>query len=155
VKSLVVLAVFAAIAVVGVASLDNNIEVWIQEFGAGLGEIESPLSVTDLTANIERAEGFVLVDELTVEEGYKDLIVSCEFVSVDVPLLAGTKLYCKLLDSMDARTAGIIASGFLELTDDVPAGEVIFILITTIGSENSNSVENVKNILIEVQNPPQ
>ncbi len=154
-KSLIFLAVFAVIAVVSAASLNNNIESWIQEFGVGIGGIDSPLSVTDLTANIERAEGFVLVDESTVEEGFKDFIVSCEFVSVDVPLLAGTKLYCKLLDSMDARTAGIVASGFLELAGDVPAGEVIFIQITEIGSENANSVDNVKNILIEVQNPPQ
>ena len=154
-KPLIFLAVFAVIAVVSAASLNNNIESWIQEFGVGIGGIDSPLSITDLTANIERAEGFVLVDEFTVEEGFKDFIVECEFVSVDVPLLAGTKLYCKLLDSMDFETAGIIATGFLELTDDVPAGQVILIPITVFGFEDANSVDNVKNILIEVQNPPQ
>ena len=154
-KPLIFLAVFAVIAVVSAASLNNNIESWIQEFGVGIGGIDSPLSITDLTANIERAEGFVLVDEFTVEEGFKDFIVECEFVSVDVPLLAGTKLYCKLLDSMDFETAGIIATGFLELTDDVPAGQVIPIPITVFGFEDANSVDNVKNILIEVQNPPQ
>ncbi len=154
-KSLVFLAVFVVIGVVSIASLDNNIDAWIQEFGVGMGGIDSPLSITDLTANIERAEGFVLVDEFTVEEGFKDFIVECEFVSVDVPLLAGTKLYCKLLDSMDFETAGIIATGFLELTDDVPAGQVISIPITVFGFEDANSVDNVKNILIEIQNPPQ
>ena len=154
-QPLVFLLVFGAIAVVGVASLDNNIESWIQQFGMGVSGIDSPLSITDLTANIERAEGFVLVDEFTVEEGFKDFIVECEFVSVDVPLLAGTKLYCKLLDSMDFETAGIIATGFLVLTDDVPAGQVILIPITVFGFEDANSVDNVKNILIEVQNPPQ
>lgn len=143
---LVFVAIVGVAGVLGVGYLGNDVNLWIQQFGVGEGIIESPVTDTELTLQIERVNNPV---------GFDDFIVQCNFVSLDVDLQPGTKLYCKLFDGIDINASFILASGFVELTDPVPAGEIIEIPITTFLFSGSNNVDFVQNTLVEIQNPSQ
>ena len=149
----VFIAVLAAVSLLGVGYLGNDVELWIQQFGVGEDNIESPVTDAGLTIILDRINGYTL-DGFTAIPSHKDLITLCEFTSQTEPLLAGTKLYCKLLDGMDIETSFIIATGFIELTEDVAAGVPIPIPIDMFSFENSHDADNVLNVIIEVIAPP-
>ncbi len=144
-QAIIFIAVIAAIATLGVGYLSNDIELWVQEFGVGEGDILSPVIGSELTINIERVDNTF--------GGFDDFIVSCGYVSLDVDLLAGTKLFCKLFDAPDLDASLVIATGFFELLVDVPAGQVIPITIDTTAYPKANKVDYVRQVLVEVQNP--
>ena len=137
-KSLLLIAIFAAIGVLGVGYLNNDINLWIQEFGVGEGIIQSPVIETELSI-------------LITPDGPDDFITACEFTSIDTDLIAGTKIYCKLYDGPDIKTAGIIATGFIKLDPLVPMNTIISIPINEFSFEGSNNVDFVQNVLIEIQ----
>ena len=146
---LVIIGVLGVVSLLGVGYMGNDVELWIQSFGVGDGLIESPVIGTDLS---------LIIDTINTPNGPGDFITFCEFTSIDSDLLAGTKLYCKLYDGADIITSYIIATGFVELVQDVPMGTTIPIEIdnctitcNTIGG--SNSVNFVVNALVEVQEP--
>ena len=142
---LVLVAIFGFVALLGVGYLGNDVNLWIQQFGVGEGDIESPVTNTALTLQITR---------VNTPNGFDDFITQCNFVSLDVDLLPGTKLYCKLFDGTDIQTSFILASGFVELTDTVLAGNIIPIPITTFLFPQSNNVDFIQNTIVEIQNPP-
>ena len=143
---LVFVAIFGVVGILGVGYLGNDVNLWIQQFGVGEGDIESPVINTELT---------LLITRVNNANGFDDFITQCNFVSVDVDLLAGTKLYCKLFDGTDINSSFILASGFIELTNTVLAGDIIEIPINTFLFAGSNNVDFVQNTIVEIQNPPQ
>lgn len=142
---LVFVAVIGALGMLGVGYLGNDVNLWIQEFGVGEGDVESPVLDSELTLVITRVNN---------PNGFDDFITQCDFVSVDVDLFPGTKLYCKLFDGTDINASFILASGFVELTSTVLAGDIIHIPIDTFLFPGSNNVDFIQNTLVEIQNPP-
>lgn len=126
--------------------LGNDIVLWAQDYGVGDGDIPSPI----MTSNLK-----ILITRIGPATGFDDLITGCEFTSVDKPLLAGTKLYCKLFQGPDITTSAVIASGFKPILSDLPIDSIITIDITDKSFFNSNDVDFIKNVAIEIQNPPQ
>ncbi len=145
-QALVFMAIFGVISVFGVGFLGNDVQLWIQEFGVGEGDIDSPVLGTELSLLIERVE---------TPDGPDDFITACEFTSVDTDLLLGTKLYCKLFNGPNVETALIIATGFVKLGGGVDKNTVIPIPINEFAFVDSNHVDFVENVLVEVQNPSQ
>ena len=141
-NSIVLIGIFAAVGVLSVGYLNNDISLWLQEFGVGEGIIMSPVEATELSLQI---------DEVDTPDGPADLITACEFTSIDTDLLPGTKIYCKLLDFSDIKTASIIATGFIELENFVPMNTLIPITINEFSFIGSNNVDFVQNVLIEIQ----
>ncbi len=145
-QALVFIAIFGVISIFGVGFLGNDMKLWIQEFGVGEGDIDSPVLGTELSLLIERVE---------TPNGPDDFITACEFTSLDTDLDQGTKIHCKLFNGPNIETALIIATGFVELNQLVPMNTVIPILITELAFADSNHVDFVENVLAEVQNPSQ
>ena len=143
-QALVIIAMLGVISFLGVGYMSNDVELWIQSFGVGDGIIESPVENTELSIIIERVD---------TPEGPDDFITTCEFTSLDTDLLIGTKLYCKLYDGVDLESAFIIATGFVMLDQLVQMGNVIPIQITDLSFEDSNNMDFVANVLVEVQEP--
>ena len=141
---LVFVAILGMISILGVGYLSNDIELWIQSYGVGDGIIESPVLNSELSLIIERVD---------TPDGPDDFITACEFTSLDTDLVAGTILYCKLYDGPVLETSYIIATGLVELENTVLMGNVIPIPITEFSFEDSNHVDFVQNVLVEVQEP--
>ena len=130
----------------GVGYLGNDIDLWTQDYGIGDGDIPPPITTSDLT---------ILITRVNTSPGFNDLITGCEFTSTEA-LLPGTTLYCKLFQGPDVRTAPVIATGFetiglLGLPTDTP----FVIPIEETSFTNSNDVDLIQTILVEIQNPPQ
>jgi len=141
----VFLAILAGVSILGVGYLGNDIALWAQDYGVGDGDIPTPITTSDLR---------ILITRVNTASGFDDLITGCEFTTVDV-LLPGTTLYCKLFQGPDVRTAAVIATGFKEiLTSDLPS-DTFIIDITDTSFFNSNDVDYVKTVAVEIQNPPQ
>ena len=131
----------------GAGYLGNDIKLWAQDFGVGDGDITPPITTSNLK---------ILITRVTRSTGFDDLITGCEFTSAEA-LLPGTKLYCKLFQGPDVRTAAVIATGFKKidppgLSSNTPIN--IPIDQTSIFF-NSNDVDFVQTIAVEIQNPPQ
>src|SRR3990172_3565624 len=142
----VLLAILAGLSALSVGFLGNDIKLWMQDYGVGDGDIPTPI----MTSNLK-----ILITRENTATGFDDLITACEFTSVDKDLLPGTKLYCKLFQGPDVRTAAVIATGFKEiLTSDLPS-DTFIIDITDTSFFNSNDVDYVKTVAVEIQNPPQ
>ena len=102
---------------------------------------------------VENTELSIIIERIDTPEGPDDFITTCEFTSLDTDLLMGTKLYCKLYDGVDIEAAFIIATGFVKLDQLVQMGTVIPIQITDLSFEDSNNMDFVANVLVEVQEP--
>jgi len=139
VQALLFIAILGIVSLLSVGYLGNDVELWIQGFGIGEGDIVSPVIDTDITLLMDSANG---VDYF---------ITHCEFTSLDTDLPAGTKLFCKLYDGVDIKTASIIATGFFMLPDEVLMGNPIPIQINQFSSGNMIDVDLVKNVIVEVQ----
>jgi hypothetical protein len=138
--ALVFIAILGIVSLLSVGYLGNDVELWIQSFGVGEGDIISPVIDTDITLRMDSTNG---IDYF---------ITHCEFTSLNTDLPIGTKLYCKLYDGPDINTAFIIATGYLELTQLETAGNVISIPITQFPPATTTiDVDLVKNVLVEVQ----
>jgi len=148
------IAVGATLLGTGILSGGNEFQTWVQKLGTGEAEIGGSLIDAELTFVLDRMDGFTL-DGFTAIEGYKDVINECEFTSQTEVLLAGTKLFCKLLDGMDVETSTVIAEGILVLTEDVPPLQKIIIPVDMLAFDNSNNANIVQNVLVLVQAPPQ
>jgi hypothetical protein len=140
------MAILGIVGTLGIAYLSNDVNLWIQQVGLGEADILSPVDQTQLSIQIEQI-------------GNEYFITACNFTSVNMPLLPGTKLYCKLYNSPDITNSLIIATGFLEIDPlgvGIPAGTLIPIPINMFASGGPTVNANlVKNVLVEVQNPPQ
>lgn len=126
--------------------LGNDIALWAQDFGLGDGDIMTPITTSYLK---------ILITRVNTPVGFDDLITGCQFSSA-ADLVEGSKLYCKLFQGPDVRTAAIIATGMI--TIDPPGlsgGTPIEIPIGKKSFTNSNDVDYVQNVMVEVQNPPQ
>ena len=109
------------LAIVGVAAialgtgfLNNNIELWIQEFGVGSGDIETPVEHVTVDFNIEQR----VVTPTTTPATFKNVIDMCEFTITEVvgdPAVANpqTKMTCKITghDANWLSNGEIIAEG--------------------------------------------
>jgi hypothetical protein len=135
------------LSLLGVGYLANDVEVWIQQVGIGEGDIESPVTDTDLIIQIVRTG---------TPPNHNDHIVQCDFTSNALPLLEGTTLFCKLYNGEDIPSSFVIAEGSIVLSSDYPAGTTIEIPITSPFSfSDANNVKYVRNVAVLVQNPPQ
>ena len=142
---LVIIAILGVIATLGAGYLSNDVNLWIQQYGLGEGDILSPVDLTQVTIKIEKI-------------GNNYFITACNFTSVNMELLPGTKLYCKLYNGPDINTSFIVATGFKEidpLGGNIPMGTMITIPITMFTTGTMINADLVKNVLVEVQNPPQ
>ncbi len=109
------------LAIVGVAAvalgtgfLNNNIELWIQEFGVGSGDIETPVDHVQVDFNIEQRI------DTTAEGTYKNVIDMCEFTLTEIvgnPFATSSdppvKMTCKITghDSAWQSNGEVIAEG--------------------------------------------
>jgi len=136
-KPLVILAI-AAIAVgamgTGFLSNSNGINLWIQQFGVGSGDIESP--VTHATVD------FILD---TINEGnfLKNIVDEC-VLTFGTTVEAPSHFFCKLTD----WESNIIAEGTTWLNTDLPENTPLNIKIAAGGNQN---VLDVKDVIVVVQ----
>lgn len=144
---LFVLLVVLSGVMLGVGYLGNDIGLWTQDYGIGDGDIPSPITTSDLEIQITRFN--------LSPSGFNDLITGCEFTSNEA-LLEGTTLYCKLFQGPDVRTAPVIATGFIPIgVGGLPSNIPIVIPITDKTFFNSNDIDLIQTILVEIQNPTQ
>ena len=80
------------LAVVGVAAialgtgfLNNNIELWIQQFGVGSGDIETPVEHVTVDFNIEQRESNITPGT------YKNIIDKCSFTITEIVGVQGNR----------------------------------------------------------------
>ena len=135
-KPIILLAI-AAIAVgamgTGFLSNSNGINLWIQQFGVGSGDIESP--VTHATVD------FVL--DTIMERGFIKNIVDDCVLTFGTTVLQPSHIFCKLTD----WNGDIIAEGTTWLNTDIPAGTPVTVEI----SQGNQNVLDVKDVIIVVQ----
>ena len=136
-KPLVILAI-AAVAVgamgTGFLSNSNGINLWIQQFGVGDGDIMSP--VTHATVD------FVL-DTITEGDFFKNIVDEC-VLTFGTTVVAPSHYFCKLTD----WNGDIIAEGTTWLNADLPEDTPLNIQIAPGGNQN---VLDVKDVIIVVQ----
>lgn len=141
-NGLVLLLVVGVSAALGMASLENNIVTNAQQLGVAEESIDSQIDAS-LILGIQRTGPDFEID-------YKDLIVSCEFTNEGPDtILAGSTIYCKLLDEQ----GNVIAEGSIILGSDLGVGESETVIIDFVEFTNANNVENVFEILFVVQGP--
>ena len=135
-KPILILAIAAVAAgAMGTGFLNNTngIDLWIQQFGVGEGDITSPVSHAFVDFNIVR----------TTEAGaFKNIINSCE-LRFDENLNTGAKIFCKLTD----WAGDIIAEGSTMLTSPLSTDIAVNVPVT----DGDNNVLIVKDVIIVVQ----
>jgi len=135
-KPIIILAIAAVAAgAMGTGFLNNTngIDLWIQQFGVGEGDITSPVSHAQVDFNIVR----------TTEAGaFKNIIRNCD-LTFDEDLGPGAKIFCKLTD----WAGDIIAEGNTMTTQTLDSHTPIEVPIT----DGNRNVLQVKDVIIVVQ----
>ena len=135
-KPILILAIAAVAAgALGTGFLNNTngINLWIQQFGVGEGDITSPVTHAFVDFNIVR----------TTEAGaFKNIINECDLKFND-NLKAGAKIFCKLTD----WAGDIIAEGSTMLTSPLATNTAVTVPIT----DGNRNVLQVKDVIIVVQ----
>ena len=135
-KPIVILAIAAVAAGAmgtGFLNNDNGINLWIQQFGVGEGDIETPVTHAKVDFNIVR----------TTEAGaFKNIINECA-ITLNDDLGAGGKIFCKLTD----WAGDIIAEGVTMLTNQLDSHTEVNVPVT----DGNRNVVSVKDVLIVVQ----
>jgi len=135
-KPLLILAIAAVAAgAMGTGFLNNTngIDLWIQQFGVGEGDITSPVS-----------HAFVDFDIVRITQGnaFKNIVESCD-LRFDDDLKAGAKVFCKLTD----WAGDIIAEGRTMLANDYVSHDTLNVPVT----DGNRNVLLVKDVIIVVQ----
>ena len=143
---LIFFGILAGVAIFGVGYLNNDLALWTQDYGIGDGDIPSPVMGSNLNILITRTN--------IPGGGHNDVITACEFTSEVKDLVEGTKIYCKLLQGPDVRTAAVIATGFKTIASPgLTATTPTIIDIDPPAIFQANDIDNVKSVLIEIQDP--
>ena len=132
--------IMLAIAVVAAGAMGtgflnntNGINLWIQQFGVGEGNIESPVTHAFVDFNIVR----------TTEAGaFKNIINECHLTLND-DVGQGGKIFCKLTD----WAGDIIAEGSTMLVNPYISNTEVIVPIT----DGNRNVLQVKDVIIVVQ----
>ena len=135
-KPIIILAIAAVAAgAMGTGFLNNTngIDLWIQQFGVGEGDISTPVSHATVEFNIVR----------TTEAGaFKNIINECD-LTFDKNLQAGAKIFCKLTDWEGL----IVAEGNTMLVNPLATGVEVTVPIT----DGNRNVLIIKDVVIVVQ----
>jgi len=135
-KPIIILAIAAVAAgAMGTGFLNNTngIDLWIQQFGVGEGDIESPVSHATVDFNIVR----------TTEGGaFKNIINEC-LLTFDDDLSSGAHVFCKLTD----WAGDIIAEGSTWLMNGHDSHTPLSVPVT----DGNRNVLQVKDVIIVVQ----
>ena len=135
-KPILILAIAAVAAgAMGTGFLNNTngINLWIQQFGVGEGDIMSPVTHAFVDFNIVR----------TTEAGaFKNIINQCDLILND-DLKAGAKVFCKLTD----WAGDIVAEGSTVLTAPYVSNTPLPVPIT----DGNRNVLIIKDVIIVVQ----
>ena len=135
-KPLLILAIaVVAAGAMGTGFLNNTngIDLWIQQFGVGEGDISSPVSHAFVDFNIVR----------TTEAGaFKNIINECSLILND-DVGEGGKIFCKLTD----WAGDIIAEGSIMLVNPYVSHTEVIVPIT----DGNRNVLQVKDVIIVVQ----
>ncbi len=137
-KPLLILAIAAVAAgAMGTGFLNNTngIDLWIQQFGVGEGDITSPVSHAFVDFNIARVNG-------EPEGTFDNVIESCD-LKFDENLNTGAKIFCKLTD----WAGDIVAEGSTMLTSPLSTDIAVNVPVT----DGDNNVLVVKDVIIVVQ----
>ena len=135
-KPIIILAIAAVAAGAmgtGFLSNTNGIDLWIQQFGVGSGDIQSP--VTHATVDF-------FIDTITENGFLKNIVDEC-VLSFATTLAAPSHIFCKLTD----WNGDIIAEGTTWLNVDLASGSPITVEIT----QGNQNVLDVKDVIIIVQ----
>ena len=131
-----------AIAVVAAGALGtgflnntNGINLWIQQFGVGEGDITSPVTHAFVDFNIARVPG-------EPSGTFDNVIESCDLKFND-NLQAGAKIFCKLTD----WAGDIVAEGSTTLTAPLSTNIAVNVPVPN----GNNNVLVVKDVIIVVQ----
>jgi len=135
-KPILILAIAAVAAgALGTGFLNNTngINLWIQQFGVGEGDITSPVTHAFVDFNIVR----------TTEAGaFKNIINECDLKFND-NLQAGAQIFCKLTD----WAGDIVAEGSTTLTAPLSTNIAVNVPVPN----GNNNVLVVKDVIIVVQ----
>lgn len=142
------IAIIGAAIAMSIGYLGNDINVSSQQFGVGEQTLDNPITNAILTIKVDRTNGL----NLSNQQDFKDLITECTFRSTSVALAPNTKLICKLLDAVDGK---IIAEGDKIVHTTIAINTPVTIPIDNFAFPNANNANNVHDIFIIVQGPPQ
>ena len=134
-KPLVILAIAAVAAgAMGTGFLNNQngIDLWIQQFGVGEGDIQTPVTHAKVDFNIIR----------TGDGPYQNVIESCDLM-FNNNLQAGAEIFCKLTDWDGA----IVGEGSVVLGAPLSTNVAVNVPIT----DGENDVTIIKDVIIVVQ----
>ncbi len=139
-KPLVILAI-AAVAVgamgTGFLSNENGINLWIQQFGVGDGNIQSP--VTHATVDFH-------IDTVPIGSNggttFENVIDEC-YLTFGTTVVAPSHIFCKLTD----WNGDIIAEGTTWFNTAIPENTAVTVEI----SQGNQNVLDVKDVIIVVQ----
>ena len=140
-KPILILAIAAVAAgAMGTGFLNNTngINLWIQQFGVGEGDIMSPVTHAFVDFDIQR------VESASGAEGTFDNVIANCILKFNDDLGPGAKVFCKLTD----WAGDIISEGKTMLVDSLFANNQV---IVPIGSAGNNNVLQVKDVIIVVQ----
>jgi len=140
-KPLIILAI-AAVAVgaigTGFLSNSNGINLWIQQFGVGSGDIMSPVTHATVDFHID-----TLPNGLNGNGFLMNVIDEC-YLTFGTTVVAPSHFFCKLTD----WEGNIIAEGTTWLDTDRPADTPLTVVIDPAGN---NNVLDVKDVIVVVQ----
>ncbi len=125
-----------AAAGIGAGSLNNTIDLNLQQFGVGAEDIVSPITAANVNFEIEAIQG---------DGELKNLITICQFHS-DETIEDEATIICKLTD-IDSK---VIAEGRVVLDTGYDASVTIPIVIDQFAFESANDVRNVHDVTLVV-----
>ena len=140
----IVLFVIAAVAAsaIGAASLNNVIELNIQQFGVGSGDIQTPID--DASVDFE-------IKAVDVGNEFKNIISACSFHTGEQDLGQGLPVGSKIICKLTGDNAGtVIAEGSKTLTEAYTPSGRLLITIDQFAFPNSNLVQNVHDVTLVV-----
>ena len=140
-KPLIILAIAAVAAgALGTGFLNNTngINLWIQQFGVGEGDIMSPVTHAFVDFDIQR------IPTVSGAEGTFDNVIKNCVLKFNDNLGPGAKVFCKLTD----WAGDIISEGSTVLVNSLSTNTQVTV---PIGPGGNNNVLQVKDVIIIVQ----
>ena len=119
---------------IGYLNNTNGIDLWIQQFGVGEGDIQTPLTHAKVDFNIIR--------QGSTGGPYDNIIDSCNLM-FNNNLQSGAIIFCKLTDWDGA----IVGEGNTVITNPLATGDTVNVPIT----DGENNVTVIKDVIIVVQ----
>ena len=143
-QPIILVAIAAAAIALSIGYMSNDIDTSMtQKIGVGESDFQSPVNSVDITLRIDRTYGIISAD-------FKDFIVDCVFKS-DTQVEIDSKIICKLVDQGDH----VIAEGIKQLQTSLPQNTPTRIQIDQLSIANANQLQNIADIILIVQGPPQ